>query len=164
MRAMQILSAVGCSIAVTISLAENAPPKLTAVSEPPPAVTAALESVANLCREVGGTPMTVDAVKRVDLNVDGTDDYILDVGAINCDGAASVYGDREKSVMVYVGDEAGGATEAFSDAVFGARIDGTGAAAKLWLTVSGKQCGKKPAVDFANEEFCDRALVWNAKT
>jgi len=30
--------------------------------------------------------------------------------------------------------------------------------------VSGQQCGKKPAKDFASENFCDRSLVWNAKT
>jgi hypothetical protein len=30
--------------------------------------------------------------------------------------------------------------------------------------VSGAQCGKPPAPDFARENFCDRALVWNAAT
>jgi hypothetical protein len=30
--------------------------------------------------------------------------------------------------------------------------------------VSGQACGKPPAKDFASEKFCDRALVWNAKT
>lgn len=33
-------------------------------------------------------------MKRVDLNGDGQDDFVLDVGSVNCDGAASVYGDR----------------------------------------------------------------------
>jgi hypothetical protein len=65
---------------------------------------------------------------------------------------------------VYVGDGAGGAVDAFSDSVFGAELEGAGAAAKLWLTVSGKQCGKPPAKDFAHENFCDRAVVWSAKT
>jgi hypothetical protein len=32
------------------------------------------------------------------------------------------------------------------------------------MTVSGEQCGKPPAKDFASENFCDRAVVWNAAT
>jgi len=130
----------------------------------PAAVTADLAGIAAQCSEGGGTPRTDGAVKTVDLNGDGKDDYVLDVGAVNCDGAASIYGDRAKGVTVYVGDGQGSAAAAFSDTVFGAKIEGSGAATKLWLTVSGAQCGKKPAADFASEAFCDRAIVWNATT
>ena len=154
--AMMLASVCWLSVA-TVNAAEPAKP------DPLPAAVAAdLESVAGTCREVGGAPRTADAVTRVDLNADGNQDFILNVGAINCDGAASVYGDREKSVTVYAGDGKGGATAAFTDAAFGAKVDGTGAGAKLWLTVSGAQCGKKPAQDFASEAFCERPLVWNA--
>jgi hypothetical protein len=127
----------------------------------PAAVAADLEAVAAMCRDVGGTPLTKDAVTRVELNGDASEDFVLYVGSVNCDGAASVYGDREKGVTVYAGDGKGGAAAAFSDAVYGAKVEGSGAAAKLWLTVSGAQCGKKPAQDFASEAFCDRPLVWN---
>ena len=96
-------------------------------------------------------------MKRADLNGDGKEDFVLDTGSVNCDGAASIYGDREKWVGVYVGDGKGGATSAFIDSVYGVTIEGTGSAARLWLTVSGEQCGKKPAKDFASENFCDRA-------
>jgi len=130
----------------------------------PTIVSASLKSLDDTCREVGGNPLNSDVIKRVDLNADGKDDFVVDVGSTNCEGAASVYGDREKGVAVYVGDGMGGATEAFSDSVYGATIEGTGPVAKLWLTVSAQRCGKKPAVDFATENFCDRALVWNAKT
>jgi hypothetical protein len=106
--------------------------------------------------------MTAAAVKRADLNGDSKEDFVLDVGSVNCDGAASIYGDREKGITVYAGDGSRGAVEAFSDMVYGAKIEGTGPAAKLWLTVSGSQCGKQPAADFASESFCDRALSWNA--
>jgi hypothetical protein len=133
-------------------------PKLPAV------VAADLKGIAAECTGAGGKALTADAVKRADLNGDGKEDYVLDVGSINCDGAASIYGDREKGVTVYVGDGAGGAKNAFSDWVYGATIEGAGPAARLWLTVSGQQCGKKPAADFASENFCDRSLVWNAKT
>ena len=108
--------------------------------------------------------IVADAVKRVDLTGDGMDDFVPDVGSVNCDGAASIYGDREKGVTVYVGDGKGGATSAFSDSAYAAAIEEAGSAASLWLTVSGERCGKAPAQDFANENFCDRAIVWNAGT
>jgi hypothetical protein len=136
-----------------------------AAAPPLPAVVAkAAKETAAICSEVGGKADTSNAVKRADLNGDGIEDYVLDVGAVNCDGAASIYGDREKGVIVYVGDGKGGATEAFNDMSYGMTIEGAGPAAKLWLTVSGQSCGKPPAKDFASENFCDRSLVWNAKT
>jgi hypothetical protein len=143
--------------ALTIhAVAEAADPRM------PATVAAAVKSVADICTEVGGKALTADAVKRADLNGDGKEDYVLDVGSVNCDGAASIYGDREKGVLVYVGDGVGGAKEAFNDSVYGVQIEGAGPAAKVWLTVSAERCGKKPAKDFASENFCDRPLVWNA--
>jgi hypothetical protein len=136
-----------------------------AAAPPLPAVVAkAVKDTAAICTEVGGKPDTSNAVKRADLNGDGIEDYVLDGGSVNCDGAASIYGDREKGVLVYVGDGKGGATEAFNDMSYGMTLEGAGPTAKLWLTVSGLSCGKPPAKDFASENFCDRAIVWNAKT
>ena len=89
------------------------------------------------CTEVGGKALTTDAIKRADLSGDGNEDYILDVGSVHCDGAASVYGDREKGVMVFVGDGKGSAKQAFNDVAYGMKIEVSGPAAKLWLTVSG---------------------------
>ena len=65
---------------------------------------------------------------------------------------------------MYVGDGKGGAKQAFSDMTYGMKIEGNGPAAKVWLTTSGAGCGKKQAADFASEAFCERAIVWNAKT
>lgn len=129
----------------------------------PGVVAADLASAADACAEVGGKALTDAAVLRADLNGDGREDYVLDVGAIDCDGAPGVYGDRDKAVSVYAGDGAGGAKQAFSEMAYSVSLEGTGPAAKLWLTVSGPMCGKKPAQDFASEAFCDRHLVWNAK-
>ena len=130
----------------------------------PAVVAAALKDVAVLCTDAGGKALTEQAVKRADLNADGKEDYVLDVGSVGCDGAASIYGDREKLVTVYVGDGKGGAKQAFSELAYGMKIEGAGPAAKVWLSVSGASCGKKPAADFASESFCDRAIVWNATT
>lgn len=162
MRYLLVMLASACWISVATAQGGE-PSAKPAQTAPLPAVVAAdLASVANICREVGGTPSTADAVTRVDLNGDGNEDFVLYVGAVNCDGAASIYGDREKGVTVYAGDGKGVAAAAFSDSVFGAKVEGTGAEAKLWLTVSGSQCGKTPARDFASEAFCDRPLMWNA--
>jgi hypothetical protein len=162
MRYLPSLLATACWINVAAVLAGEPTAKPGRTAPLPAVVAAAVESVAKQCSEVGGTPRTADAVTRVDLNGDGREDFVLDLAAVSCDGAASIYGDRAKSVTVYAGDGHGGAVAAFEDSVFGAKLEGTGGAAKLWLTVSGEQCGKKPARDFASEAFCERPLVWNA--
>jgi hypothetical protein len=124
-------------------------------------VAAALDTLAAACSDVGGRSHTADAMQRADLNGDGCEDFVLYTGWIDCEGAASVYGDREKALMVFAGDERGGAEEVFVEWVYDANIEGTGAAATLWLTTSGEQCGGPPAPDFASETFCARAIVWN---
>lgn len=130
----------------------------------PKAVQTALAQVAAVCREAEGKPTTKDAIQRADLNGDGHEDYVLDVGAVICDGAASIYGDREKGVLVFAGDGKGGAVEAFNGSSFGTRLEGAGGAAKLWLSVMGADCGRKPAASFAEESFCERPLQWSAKS
>jgi hypothetical protein len=150
MRVFALVVAATCLLTVTAPAAE---PSL------PAAVAKDLKSVADVCTEAGGKAKTADAVKRVDLNGDGKEDFVIDVGSVNCDGAASIYGDREKGVLVYVGDGAGGATQAFNDSAYGTKIEG----GKLWLSVAGQQCGKKPAKTFAEENFCERPIAWNAK-
>lgn len=151
-----IAAAIGA--AILCPAAQAAPPKL------PATVAAAVKAVAAECAGVGGKAMTDDAVRPADLNGDGHQDFVLYLGWVNCDGAASIFGDREKGVYVYVGDAAGAATSAFADSAYEAKLESTGTGARLWLTVSGAQCGKKPAADFASETFCDRPIVWNGKT
>lgn len=149
---------LGTAFAMVFSL--PAPPgPAAAQAKLPASVAAELKPNADFCREVGGTPNTDGAVENADLNGDGKHDFVLFLGWIRCDGAASLYGDREKAVTVYAGDGAGGAVAAFSGAVFDVKIEG----AKLWLTTSGAACGKPPADRFATESFCERSLLWDAK-
>ena len=164
MRRKLVLCAACCWIAAPIACGATQAATPATPAKLPAIVAASVKSLDDTCREVGGKPLNSAVVKRVDLNADGKEDFVVDVGSANGVGAASIYGDREKGVSVYVGDGKGGATEAFSDIVYGVAIEGTGPAAKLWLTVSAQLCGKKPAADFATENFCDRALVWNAQT
>jgi hypothetical protein len=128
----------------------------------PAAVTAELKIHTDMCREAQGKPDSKQAVQRLDLTGDGAEDYLLDVAGISCEGAWSIFGDREKAVSVFVGDGKGGAAQAFTDSVYGVTVERKGPSAMLWLTVAAAQCGRKPAKDFASESFCDRALVWKA--
>ena len=138
----------------------------TACAQPPsvglPApVAATLAWWADECRAGGGTPRDSDAVKRMDLNGDTREDYVLYRGWLACDNAPSVFGDREKTVMVFVGDDAGNARLAFDEEAFEVRIEERGTARVLWLTLSAGECGRPQAPNFSKETFCDRAVVWN---
>lgn len=130
----------------------------------PAAVAAELKSYTDMCREAEGKPDAKQAVKRLDLNGDGLEDFLLDVAGISCEGAWSIFGDRDKAVSVFVGDGKGGAVPAFADSVYGVTVERKNSSAKLWLTVSAVLCGRKPAKDFASESFCDRALMWKSAT
>ena len=127
----------GIVVAITIGFVTFASFSHAAEPTLPAVVAADLKAVAAECVELGGKALTGEAIKRADLNGDGKEDYVFDVGSMQCDGAASIYGDRSKKVTVYVGDGAGGAAAAFSDMSYGIRLEGTGARTKLWLTVMG---------------------------
>lgn len=149
------------AFAITLALVAAVAPA-AAQEKLPAAVQADVTSNADLCREFGSSPDTSRAVKSADLNGDGKPDFVFLNGWIHCPGAASLYGDREKIVVVYAGDGAGGAVSAFTAMVFDAKLEGTGADTKLWLTTSGAGCGKPPGADFSQESFCDRPIAWNA--
>lgn len=144
-------------------------PMLAACSEssgadPPPTVVEAVASLADICTASDGKPRADDAVRRVDLNGDAVDDFVVYAGWMVCENAWSVYGDREKTLMVYAGDGRGAAPEVYRDSVYDAAIETTAAGDALWLGVSAEACGRPHAETFAEETFCDRAIVWQAVT
>jgi len=130
----------------------------------PATVVEAVALLAEICTASDGKPRADEAVKRVDLNGDAVDDFVLYAGWMVCEGAWSVYGDREKVLTVYTGDGRGAAPEVFAGSVYDAAIETTAAGAALWLSVSAEACGRPRAETFAEETFCDRAIVWNAAT
>ena len=129
-------------------------------TELPAPVATTLAGWADECRAANGTPRIDDAVKRSDLNGDSREDYVVFMGWLACDNAPSVFGDREKTLMVFAGDESGGARPAFDEQAYDARIEERGTASVLWLTSSAAECGRAPAPSFAEETFCDRTVVW----
>lgn len=157
MRTASVFAGASCALIL-------GPAAFGAAPKWPAAVASDLEAIAQECTGVGGKAVTSDAVRRADLNGDGHDDYVFFVGWIICEGAASIYGDRAKMVQLYAGDAQGGAAAStFAQLAYDVRLEGSGAAAKAWLTVSGMQCGKKPAANFASEAFCERPVAWNGK-
>jgi len=128
----------------------------------PGGVREEVEALARQCSEVGGTPHTDRAVRRADLDGDGDGDFVVFAGWIDCQDAVSVYGDREKHLVVLVADASGEVRSSFSDAVYAATIEDDSIPATLWLTVSGVDGGRPRAPDFASESFCERALSWDA--
>ena len=125
----------------------------------PATVMAPLDELTALCGEAGGTPHAENAVRRADLNADGADDYILFVGWIWCENAISIYGDRQKGLVVFANDGRGGAIEAFQNIVFDAEIESADGTPQLWLTTMAEQCGRPSAATFAEESFCRRPIV-----
>ena len=124
----------------------------------PTPVRAALDQLTMQCSEVGGTPHADDAVHTADLDADGNDDFVLFAGWITCENAWSIYGDREKLVMVFAGDADASPTEAFSGSAFDIKIERDAGRAELWLTTLGESCGRPAAPSFAEETFCERRL------
>jgi hypothetical protein len=130
----------------------------------PAAVAKAVGELTKTCTDAGGKASTTAALRRTDINADGNADFVLDVGSFDCQGAAAIFGDREKPVQVFLADGAGGAEVAYTHSAYGVKLEGAGPQAKVWLLLTAEGCGK-PKARFANEEsYCDRPLVWNEKT
>lgn len=149
--------------ALVVTACERTPDQPSAQAMPEP-VTEGLQTLVSVCIAAGGKPITGETLQLADLNFDGRKDFVLDAGALHCDGAPGIYGDREKNVSVFIADDNGGADIAYRNSAYGARIEGAGATTKLWLTVRGIECGRPPAPDFASETFCERPLTWNTAT
>jgi hypothetical protein len=130
----------------------------------PATVVEAVALLSEICTASEGKPRSDQAVRIVDLNGDDVDDFVVYAGWMVCENAWSVYGDREKAIMVYAGDSRGGAPEAFMGSVYDAAIETTPAGDSLWLSVAAEGCGRTAAATFAEETFCDRAMIWNAAT
>lgn len=149
-----VLGAAACDQS-TRSPAANTPPSL---------VAAAVAALAAQCSAVDGTPQADTAVRRGDFNADSHEDFVLYAGWLVCENAASVVGDREKEVTVFIGNDAGSASVAFHDSVYEVTLEGERKNGQVWLAVAGERCGNPRAATFSEESFCDRALVWNKAT
>jgi hypothetical protein len=91
----------------------------------PTGVRRALVAADESCRRAGGTrvTLTVNAVRRLDLNGDGRDDYIVDFHETECGGRASFFcGTGGCDLLILVAQRGGALRKIFDDRVRGYEI------------------------------------------
>lgn len=135
---------------------------LAAPSLPAP-VRAAINAMNTECRDAGGKPgASPGLVSSVDLNGDGRSDYVLDTGAFDCQGAASLFvgASGGGSAVAFIATADGSAKKVFEQGSFGVRVEQD----KVWLAVGGPLCGQKTGDDTPRSEMqsCWRPLHWDA--
>ena len=118
------------------------------------------------CRDSGGKPgRSPGLIQTADLNGDGLTDYVLDINAYNCEGAASAMGAGQSgaNVSIYVGGPGNTATKVWEGLAFQARVQGSGSGARVWVAIQGLDCGQKNAarLAMADQKACNRPLNWN---
>ena len=133
----------------------------------PSAVQKELAEMVKMCRDVGGKPMkSPELLIIADLTGDGLPDFVINQGAFNCDGAASLYsGSGGSQMSAYVGTPDGQAFQAFSAGSFGVEVDKAVKPAKLKVGVGGQLCGQRITANMSRSEYksCWRPVDWNDK-
>lgn len=133
----------------------------------PVVVQKELAEMVKMCRDVGGKPMKSPGLLIIaDLTGDGLPDFVINQGAFNCDGAASLYsGSGGSQMSVYVGTPDGQAFQAFSSGSFGVEVDKAVKPAKLKVVVGGQLCGQRITGNMPRSEYksCWRPVDWNDK-
>ncbi|MDE2270493.1 MAG: hypothetical protein KGJ94_00740 [Xanthomonadaceae bacterium] len=133
----------------------------------PAVVRAKVAEMDKTCRQVGAKPeLSPHLVIVADLTGDGVPDFVIDEGAYQCRGAASLFsGSAGSQMSVYVGTRDGQAFKAFSRDDFGVKIDRSANPARLYVGVGGRLCGQQvtPDMSLADYTTCWRPLVWDAK-
>lgn len=133
----------------------------------PLAVQKELAEMVKVCRDVSGKPMKSPGLLTVaDLTGDGLPDFVINQGAFNCDGAASLYsGSGGSQVSAYVGTPDGRAFQAFSSGSFDVKVDKSVKPAKLQVVVGGQLCGQRVTANMPRSEYksCWRPVDWSER-
>lgn len=133
----------------------------------PQAVQKELAEMLKTCRDAGGKPMkSPELLVVAELTGDGLPDFVINQGAFNCEGAASLYsGSGGSQMSVYVGTPDGQAQQAFSTGSFDVKVDKTARPATLQVVVGGALCGQRITASMPRSAYksCWRPVQWNAK-
>jgi hypothetical protein len=116
----------------------------------PKGVQEALERHKTFCLEHGGTAVTFDrnAVRRIDLNRDGRDDYILDMRDTVCEEMRHAYcGTGGCEVEILVAQRDGSYKSIFSDTIRGYEIRRGRGVRSITFSLHGGYCGKSGPSD-----------------
>ena len=160
-----VFTLFSASMALLGTVTAEAQPRPAGVA--PAALTKDVFDLAAACRDYGGKPgKSPGLIQMADLNADGLTDYVLDLNAYNCEGAASAMGAGQSgaAVSVYVGGAGNTARKVWNGLAFQAKIEGAPAKPRLWLAIQGLDCGQKDAARraMADQKGCNRPLNWNA--
>jgi len=120
----------------------------------------------NLCKPMGTPAPSPNLVERIDLNNDGNDDFIVNEGAYNCDGAEAnmTNGHNGSDLYIFAGHADHSVTLAYHQSVYNSHIETTGGKRRMIVSVAAASCGADDRdLPFAAWEFCDMPLDWNAK-
>ncbi len=162
---MQVFAHAGLTFAVLV--ASNVA-WAQAPSKFPAAVQQHLTSMAKMCRESGGIPVNApEAVQVADLTGDGVTDYVINEGAYNCQGAASLFsGSGGSQMSVYVSTPDGRAAKAFESGAFDVKLDNASAPVKVLVMVGGQLCGQRITPNMSRSDYkgCWRPIDWDAKS
>jgi hypothetical protein len=120
----------------------------------------------NECKSYGGQPgKSSGLIKFADLTGDGLVDYVADLNAYQCQGAASAMGAGQSgaAMSIFVGGPGNTAVKVYDGLVYGTTVDKTGPRPRLYLDIAGLDCGQKNAarVAFSDIKSCSRPLDWN---
>jgi len=110
----------------------------------PTGVRRALVAADESCRRAGGTrvTLTVNAVRRLDLNGDGRDDYIADFHETECGGRASFFcGTGGCDLLILVAQRGGALRKIFDDRVRGYEILSGRGPGEIRFLLHGSYCG-----------------------
>lgn len=127
-------------------------------ANPPDLVAAYTQQLVSQC---GGTltpALAEQLIRRVDLNGDKLDDWVVDAGAYPCPTRPAVFKDNGSQVTVFLNDAQGRGLPAFQRTAFGATIQGKPSTGySLWLSMGGSDCDAPDA-----KARCERQVVWRA--
>jgi hypothetical protein len=110
----------------------------------PTGVRRALVAADESCRRAGGTrvTLTVNAVRRLDLNGDGRDDYIADFHETERGGRASFFcGTGGCDLLILVAQRGGALRKIFDDRVRGYKILSGRGPGEIRFLLHGSYCG-----------------------
>jgi hypothetical protein len=131
--------------------------------ELPAAVAAYARRVADDCTQVGGRPLAGPKIEHGQFS-EGPEFWTVDDATLACEGAWSLYSNPHGwDIAIFFASPDEQVRKFTVRAGFGLKIERDDNSAKVWASLSGMNCGQKPARSTAEEIGCERALVWDAK-
>jgi hypothetical protein len=121
-----------------------------AAQEFPKGIEQALDRQKKFCLDNGGTAVTFarNAVRKIDLNGDGRDDYILDMRDTVCEEMRHAYcGTGGCEVEILIAQRDGSYTSIFSDTIRGYQIKPGRGVRTVRFSLHGGYCGKSGPSD-----------------